>query len=191
MHLYIFNHHSTPCSNGLHQLILRLPARPYLGLVDEAASFPVWFLPRLAWFASDHYFLFYKVYLNTMDFLFALASQPCLILTFTWEICSILDCTFHCSISLTFLERVPKWSGNFYDHSYVSWLVCPVQFIWGIPDIVARYLNVWLLVYMRFFLVALSCSSVLFNDKAYENIGGGDPSSRHSDSSPCLLRLNI
>ena len=38
MHSCIFNHRSTHCSDGLHNLALRLPERPYLGLVGKADS---------------------------------------------------------------------------------------------------------------------------------------------------------
>ena len=35
MHLCIFNHWSTRCSNGLHYLVLHFPARPLLGMIDK------------------------------------------------------------------------------------------------------------------------------------------------------------
>ena len=41
MHSCIFNQRSTRCSDGLHHLILFLPARPFLGLVGEADPAPV------------------------------------------------------------------------------------------------------------------------------------------------------
>ena len=47
MHSCIFHHRSTRRSGGLHYLVLRFPARPFLGLVGEADSPPIMFTPTL------------------------------------------------------------------------------------------------------------------------------------------------
>ena len=47
MHSCIFNHRSSPCSNGLNILILRLLVQPFSGLFGEAASPPVMCTPAL------------------------------------------------------------------------------------------------------------------------------------------------
>ena len=45
--------------------IFHLSARPFLGSVGKVDPPTVCFLPRQAWSASAHVFLFYKVYLST------------------------------------------------------------------------------------------------------------------------------
>ena len=48
MHSFIFNNRSTHCSDSLQYLVLRLPALTYSGLVDQAASPPIFFLVCLS-----------------------------------------------------------------------------------------------------------------------------------------------
>ena len=62
MHYLTFNHRSTRWLGGMHNLVLRLPVRPYLGLVRKVSSPPIFslisitfgFLPLgLFWFKSS------------------------------------------------------------------------------------------------------------------------------------------
>ena len=56
-------------SDGLHDLILRFPERPFLGLVDEATPFPETFTRLPERLAYDRWvFYFYEgAYYNTLD----------------------------------------------------------------------------------------------------------------------------
>ena len=62
MHSCIFNPKSTRSSDGLYYLILILPARPFLGLVEDAAPPPVKSCcVQHGWDSSLCCFYFYKV----------------------------------------------------------------------------------------------------------------------------------
>ena len=70
MHSWNVSHRSSHCSDGLHPLILRLPARPLLGLVREAASPSVNYIPAL-WrccYLPIRFFLFTRNITNTLSF---------------------------------------------------------------------------------------------------------------------------
>ena len=47
MQLCMCFHRLTPRSGGMRYLFLQLPDRPFLGLVREADSPPIWFTPAL------------------------------------------------------------------------------------------------------------------------------------------------
>ena len=103
MHLCIYYHRSTHHSDGLHNLVLRFPARPYLGFVVETVSPPIIFttvLWRVCFITIEFFFL--RCIPNT------LALQKNLI-----TLLRSLRFTFRFPISDYFLEVVPKFPDNF------------------------------------------------------------------------------
>ena len=68
MHLCSFNHRLKSCSCGLHYSVLRLPERPFLGLVGKADPTPINFTPTFwrGWHLRI-IGLFYKLYFNTLN----------------------------------------------------------------------------------------------------------------------------
>ena len=118
MHSFIFNNRSTHCSDSLQYLVLRLPALTYSGLVDQAASPPIFFLvcqSRL-YICLFWVFNFSKVYFQHLIFLEK-----------SWGICSVLEGSpfnFWCPVFFGGgSEVVEKNSGRF----HASWIVFPVR----------------------------------------------------------------
>ena len=96
IHLWIFNHRSKHCSDGNHLLILCLPARPYLVVVDEEAPTPVSLHLPLG---TDVIFpvwvcLFLQGLLRNLGYLLVLDFQTCPIWIFTWGLHSVLEGLF-------------------------------------------------------------------------------------------------
>ena len=136
MQSFIFNHRSTHHSDGLHNLVLRLPAMPYLGLVGEMDPTPVKFTTAFwcGWrLTSLGLFIFTRC-----------IPTPCI---FDWDgfpTVSNLDIylrallrywgSFSFSMSLTFLEGVLKWSANISSRSRAIYLHC---FIPHYPPIIS------------------------------------------------------
>ena len=112
-------------------LPLRLSAQILLGLVVEADSPPICFLLRLKRSASAHYCFVLKGVSQHLEYMLLLASQSCLIWTIDWGFHSVLEGPFRFWISPAFSEGVPKWSGNIPNRSCVSWILCPIWYIWG------------------------------------------------------------
>ena len=75
-------------------IIVRLSARPFSGLVGNAAPPPVCFLPRLERSASSHYFFVLQVVSKLHGYFLSLDSNMCLIWTISWGLCSILESPF-------------------------------------------------------------------------------------------------
>ena len=110
MHSCIFNQRSTRCSDGLHHLILFLPARPFLGLVGEADPAPV-SLHLHYGVAGIYSLLFLFTRCISTPFIFACnALSAVLIWKIFWGVCSWGS--FWGSISPLLLEGVPKLLAN-------------------------------------------------------------------------------
>ena len=132
MHLCVFNHQSPRFSDGLHNLILRLPARLYSGLVVEATSTPIEFTPAfwIIWHLTIGLFVFTRCIPISWIFVctgFSLLSNLDILLRGLlcyWGF-------FALSMSLTFSEWVPNLSANFSNRAHAIWLVCPIRFLWG------------------------------------------------------------
>ena len=90
--------------------IFRVPLSIFdvLRFLEEAMKLPVKFLS------------FFWNFPTGLRCLLSLASQPCLIWTFTWGLRSWGSCRG--CLSPMSLERVPKLSANTYSRSHASWL---------------------------------------------------------------------
>ena len=121
MHLWIFDHRSTRCSDGLPRLVSHFPVRTLSGLFGEADYPPVNFIPALwrGWHLPI-YFYFYKVYLNTLDICF-LCILNCVRSGQLLEVSTMLLGVLSPSMFSIFLEEVPKWSANFLNCFRASW----------------------------------------------------------------------
>ena len=110
--------------------ILRLLAWPFSGLVCEAASPPVNFIPTFWGGCNQTFFFFYKVYSNTLGiFLLWILIHVLSAHFFRDMLLSWGFLTF--SISPMFSEGILKLSGKNINHSRASWLVYPIQYPWG------------------------------------------------------------
>ena len=92
--------------------ILRLPARPFLGLVGEAAPPLIIFTPAFwsGWYLPIKFFSFTRYIAQQPVYLIPTASHPCTVCTFSRDICSWGP--FNVSISPKFLEEAPKFLAN-------------------------------------------------------------------------------
>ena len=129
MHFCIFNHRLSHQLEGLHYLVLRLPARTFSGLVREAASTTVslyppsgaaWFWPLLfssTRFISTPWIFDFYGFSAVSDLESYLKDPLC-----SWGY-------FSPSMSPMFLDGVPKWSANFLNRLWrkIAPLFCKIS----------------------------------------------------------------
>ena len=159
---------------------------PFLESVGEVDAPCVCFLPRLARSASDHYYYFYKVSLNTLDLLFF-----CIIIPF-WSVqlfycfapilrvlLILMSGLFRRRLrsfrrifdhaSNVFQQGYPEMSENFLDLSERAGFVCPFRSLWGFSAIVDGLYGHRTLIWHRFILGGLAYPSVTYDERGVQN----------------------
>ena len=133
MHFCIFNHRLSHQLEGLHYLVLRLPARTFSGLVREAASTTVSLYPPsgAAWFWP---LLFSSTRFISTPWIFDFYGfQPCPIWKVTWGIRSVLEVTFLLQCLQCFWMGFQSGQRIFSIASGARWRLCSVRSLPGSP----------------------------------------------------------
>ena len=130
MHFY---HRSSCCSDGLHILILRLPARPFSVWWQDGCSSLLYPYKTVTVGFPPIFIYFYKVYLNTLDVLFFWLLSHFQYVNLLEGSAPILRVLFSLDVFEKNLEESLKWSANFLNIFRARWRLCPVQYLRGYP----------------------------------------------------------
>ena len=162
---------------------LCLSARTFLGSVGEADAPPVCFRTRLEWSYFTHYFVlqgvshlgyFLRWILSRVQYGQSLkVSAPFLRVLLFFDFSDVFEGYF--GVVREYFQSLP------HEIDYLSRLIYS-----GISDLVYGSLSVLPLVCRSFFLGALACPSVLYNERGSKVIGG-TAFLRIREYSPCLL----
>ena len=109
-------------SGGMHYFILLLPARPLAGLIVKVDPTPV-NLPDFCrgWLLPISLFLYIRYVVQHLRYFLLLASQLCMIWIIYWGLRSVLEGSFGCFVSPTFLEGGTKWYVELEGSLWLTW----------------------------------------------------------------------
>ena len=133
MYSYIFNHCSSRRSDGLHILILRLPARPFSGWWRGGCSSLLYPAKTVKFGFHPSIIYFYKLCLNTMNICFRWLLRHVQYWHLLKVSALIFRVLFSLDISDVFLEESPKWSANVLNCFHASWRLCSFRSLQGSP----------------------------------------------------------
>ena len=122
MHSCIYSLQSMRRSVGLYYFILRLPVRPFSGLVCEKDPPPV-NLPTFwhGWISALGFLVFTRYVVQHLGYYISLDYHLCPIWKISQGIRSVPEGPFYCFIFLTFSEGAPNWSDEIEGYFYATW----------------------------------------------------------------------